>query len=109
MKLPQHFGLQHSPLGKGTPVLWQDAELARLQPRIETLLETPGIGPFTGEPGVGKTAALRQLVQGFNPHRHVLVYLAETDVGRLDLYRGLGCRALFARLGMPCEVGRRYV
>lgn len=89
MKLLQHFGLKHLPLGKGTPGLWQDAELARLQPRFEALLETPGIGLLTGEPGVGKTAALRQLTQGLNPHRHLLVYLAETDFGRLDLYRSL--------------------
>ena len=52
-------------------------------------MESPGIGLLTGEPGVGKTAALRRLAQGLNPHRYQVVYLAETDFGRLDLYRSL--------------------
>lgn len=38
---------------------------------------------------MGKTAALRALTQGLNPHRYQVIYLAETDFGRLDLYRAL--------------------
>ena len=41
------------------------------------------------KPGSAKTAALRQLTQALNPHRHRVIYLAETDFGRLDLYRSL--------------------
>jgi MSHA biogenesis protein MshM len=43
----------------------------------------------TGEPGVGKTTVLRHLVAGMNPHRYQIIYLSETDFGRLDLYRSL--------------------
>jgi len=89
MKSVQHFGLKHLPLGKGTTTLWQDPPLTRLDQRFQALLEYPGIGLLTGEPGIGKTAALRRLAQGLNPHRYVVVYLAETDFGRLDLYRSL--------------------
>ncbi|MES9881471.1 MAG: ATP-binding protein [Sedimenticola sp.] len=53
------------------------------------LLDSPGVGLLTGEAGVGKTAALRQLTQELNPHRYQVIYLSETDFGRLDLYRGL--------------------
>ena len=35
------------------------------------------------------TAALRTLTANLNPHRYQLLYLAETDFGRLDLYRTL--------------------
>jgi len=42
-----------------------------------------------GEPGVGKDAALRHLVQNANRHRYQVIYLSETDFGRLDLYRSL--------------------
>ncbi len=86
----QHFGLQHAPLGKQTPQLWDDGILATLQTRFQWLLESPGVGLLTGEAGVGKTAALRQIVQALNPHRYQVIYLAETDFGRLDLYRALG-------------------
>jgi MSHA biogenesis protein MshM len=85
----QHFGLTHDPLGKAAPELWDDGSLARLKERFLWLLEAPGIGLLTGEPGVGKTAALRQLTQGLNPHRYQVIYLAETDFGRTDLYRSL--------------------
>lgn len=38
---------------------------------------------------MGKTAALRALTAVLNPHRYLPLYLAETDFGRLDLYRSL--------------------
>jgi MSHA biogenesis protein MshM len=84
-----HFGLKHYPLGKAPAELWDDGALARLNERFTWLLESPGVGLLTGEAGVGKTAALRQLTQALNPHRYQMIYLAETDFGRLDLYRSL--------------------
>jgi adenylylsulfate kinase-like enzyme len=84
----QHFGLKHAPLGKPIPELWDDGTLATLGERFQWLLESPGVGLLTGPAGVGKTAALRQLTRALNPHRYQVIYLAETDFGRLDLYRG---------------------
>ncbi len=85
----QHFGLKHAPLGKPIPELWDDGTLTTLGERFQWLLESPGVGLLTGPAGVGKTAALRQLTRALNPHRYQVIYLAETDFGRLDLYRGL--------------------
>lgn len=85
----EHFGMKQFPLGKGNKELWDDGVQARLGERFQWLLESPGIGVLTGETGVGKTAALRKLTTEINPHRYKVVYLAETDFGRLDLYRGL--------------------
>jgi type II secretory pathway predicted ATPase ExeA len=85
----QHFGLKAAPLDKSTVDLWDDGALAHLEERFRWLLQSPGIGLLTGEPGVGKTAALRRLASALNPHRYQVIYLAETDFGRTDLYRGL--------------------
>jgi type II secretory pathway predicted ATPase ExeA len=85
----QHFGLKAAPLDKGATELWDDGALTRLDERFQWLLHSPGIGLLTGEPGVGKTAALRRLTQSLNPHRYQVIYLAETDFGRNDLYRSL--------------------
>ncbi len=63
--------------------------LACLHERFQWLLQSPGIGLLTGEAGVGKTAALRHLTHGLNPHRYQTIYLAETDFGSTDLYRSL--------------------
>jgi len=85
----QHFGLTCHPLGKGNIQLWDDGAMAHLQEQFQWLLETPGIGLLTGEPGVGKTAALRHITSKLNPHRYQVIYTAETDFGRLDIYRSL--------------------
>jgi MSHA biogenesis protein MshM len=85
----QHFGLNAAPLDKGSTALWDDGALARLEERFRWLLDSPGVGLLTGEPGVGKTVALRRLTQSLNPHRYQVIYLAETDFGRTDLYRSL--------------------
>ncbi len=89
----QHFGLRHAPLGKDITEPWDDGALAQLAERFNWLLQSPGIGLITGEPGVGKTAALRNLTRALNPHRYQPIYQAETDFGRIDIYRGLA-RAL---------------
>jgi len=89
----QHFGLRHPPLGKECTELWDDGAMTHFRERFAWLLQSPGIGLITGESGVGKTAALRQLTRNINPHRHQVVYQPETDFGRIDIYRGLA-RAL---------------
>jgi len=85
----KHFGIKHAPLGKQTPELWDDGTHSTIQSRFQWLLDSPGVGLLTGEAGVGKTATLRQLTEALNPHRYQVIYLAETDFGRLDLYRSL--------------------
>jgi type II secretory pathway predicted ATPase ExeA len=89
----QHFGLRHPPLGKELTEPWDDGTLALLAERFNWLLQSPGVGLITGEPGVGKTSALRNLTRNLNPHRYLVIYQAETDFGRIDIYRGLA-RAL---------------
>jgi hypothetical protein len=69
-------------LGKDQSELWDDGALACLNERFQWLLQSPGLGLLTGEAGVGKTAALRRLTHGLNPHRYQTIYLAETDFGR---------------------------
>jgi len=85
----QHFGLTHAPLGKQCRDLWDDGQLDPIRSRFQWLLDSPGLGLLTGEAGVGKTAVLRRLTETLSPHRYQVIYLAETDFGRVDLYRNL--------------------
>ena len=85
----QHFGLRYSPLSKEHTELWDDGSLSPLADRFQWLLDSPGIGLLTCEPGVGKTAALRRLTTALNPHRYQAIYLPETEFGRIDIYRSL--------------------
>jgi type II secretory pathway predicted ATPase ExeA len=85
----EHFGLKPALLGKDSTELWDDGAHAPLRERFQWLLHSPGLGLLTGEPGVGKTSVLRALTHPLNPHRYQVIYLSETDFGRLDLYRSL--------------------
>ncbi len=86
----KHFGLTHTPIGKAVKNFWDDGQqFSDFIEKFQWLLNNPGIGIFTGEPGVGKTAALRQATQNINPHTHQVIYMPETDFGRVDLYRSL--------------------
>jgi len=107
----QHFGLTQPPLGNQTLELWDDGHLAALRERFQWLLQSPGIGLLTGEAGVGKTAALRQLTKALNPHRYQVLYAPESDFGRFDLYRNLalalGLESAFRRAQLWHDIKER--
>lgn len=83
------FGLTHAPLGKECHVLWDNGQLAQFSQQFNWLLQSPGVGLLTAEPGLGKTALLRHATQNLNPHQYAVYYIADTDFGRLDFYREL--------------------
>jgi MSHA biogenesis protein MshM len=107
----QHFGLTHSPLGKQCRDLWDDGQLEPIRSRFQWLLDSPGLGLLSGEAGVGKTAVLRQLTAKLSPHRYQVIYMAETDFGRLDLYRhlalALGLEPAFRRAQLWRDIKAR--
>jgi type II secretory pathway predicted ATPase ExeA len=83
------FGLKDAPLGKKSLTLWDNGQVASLRQKFMWLLQSPGVGLLTAAPGLGKTAALRQITNTLNPHQYAVFYIAETDFGRLDFYRQL--------------------
>ena len=85
--LQQHFGLKHLPLAKNSPSLWMDQAFIQLKEHFMQSLNIPGVGVLTGEPGVGKTAALRHVTREINPHQYQVFYLAETQFTSFDIYR----------------------
>lgn len=85
----QHFGLKHAPLGKQCKMLWDDGQLTDLKQKFQWLLDSPGVGILTAEPGLGKTAMVRSLTDSLNPHQYQVIYVAETDFSRLEFYRQL--------------------
>ena len=109
----QHFGLTSQPLGKEIRDLWDDGPIAALKERFQWLLDNPGVALLTGDPGVGKTSALRQIADGLNPHRYKVIYMAETDFGRMDIYRQLalapGLDAAFRRSQLWRDIKARIL
>jgi MSHA biogenesis protein MshM len=85
----QFFGLKHAPLGKECTELWNNKQIVTFEKQFKWLLQSPGIGLLTSEPGLGKTAILRHITISLNPHQYLMYYISETDFGRLDFYRQL--------------------
>jgi MSHA biogenesis protein MshM len=83
------FGLTQAPFGKECNPLWDNGQLLGLIQQFNWLLQSPGIGLLTAAPGLGKTAALRQITRTLNPNQYRVYYIADTDFGRLDFYRQL--------------------
>lgn len=92
MSWRERFGMRGVPLPRGaagSTFFADDPNFQRLARTFAWLAAEPGIGVLVGEPGVGKSAAMRQLCRALPQHEHRVVYLHDTAVKPLDLYRML--------------------
>lgn len=86
------FDLSTYPLPKnaqGKTFFDKSPGYTRLRRAFRQLVEDPGLGVLTAEPGVGKTAAIRNLCAELPRPDHLVIYLCDTTVSPLDLYRSL--------------------
>jgi type II secretory pathway predicted ATPase ExeA len=74
---PAHDDLFHAPA------------LDELHSRLSYLVATRSIGLLTGEPGTGKSTALRRLRDDLHPDQVRCLYLFDTDIGANDFCRHL--------------------
>lgn len=85
------FGLTSHPFpqdaqgGKFSPT----PSFAKLSRRFQLLLDEPGLGLLTAESGLGKTSAIRHLSSLLPRPDHLVIYLCDTAVSPLELYRAL--------------------
>lgn len=88
----QRFGLTGHPLPKnaaGKTFFDKSPGYQKLKRRFAQLIDEPGLGVLTSDPGVGKTAAIRNLCTQLPKPNYVVLYLCDTAVSPLDLYRTL--------------------
>ena len=88
----KRFGLLGHPLPKdaqGKTFCELGPAHQRLRRAFTRLLDQPGLAVLTGEAGVGKTAALRNLCTELPKPDYQVLYLCDTAVSPLDLYRTL--------------------
>ena len=91
MEYLQRFGLAHDifPQDANQESFFKAPGYARLEKRFELLARCPGLGVLVGDVGVGKTSAIRNLCAGLpRPDYHVL-YLCDTAISPVELYRQL--------------------
>ena len=91
--LRQALGLKWNPFSPDVPVeaLWRSPELETFCWRLERLVRDGGFALVTGEPGTGKSVALRQLAHSLDQLPDVTVgVLTRPQSALADFYRELG-------------------
>lgn len=92
-KLLATYGLKWDPFSPDVPVeaLWVSAEMQHFLSRVRALLRDGGFALITGEPGSGKSVALRFLAHHLQTLPDVLVGVISRPQSALaDFYRELG-------------------
>ena len=112
----QRFELTATPFPKNAKEETFFAESAgykHLERSFKMLLEEPGLGVLTAEPGVGKTAAIRNLALALPRPQYRVVYVCDTSIGPLDAYRTLalelGLDPAFRRAALWRQLKERIV
>jgi type II secretory pathway predicted ATPase ExeA len=88
----KRFGLTGHPLPKdarGKTFFDKAPVHDKLNRAFTRLLDEPGLGIVTGDPGVGKTTALRNRCAELPKPDYLVLYICDTAVSPLDLYRAL--------------------
>lgn len=91
MRFLQFFGLKFNPFRKEVPVeqLFDSQSSLELRSRLEYLQTTRGIGLVIGEPGAGKTTALRAYLKQLNPASYHSCYFALSTLNVKEFLSGL--------------------
>jgi MSHA biogenesis protein MshM len=88
----QRFSLSGHPLPKnaqGKTFFDKTPAYRKLERAFRQTIDDPGLGVLTAEAGMGKTAAIRNLCAQLPRPDHLVLYLCDTAVAPLDLYRTL--------------------
>lgn len=100
----QHlFGFTHLPFNQPSHAeqLFSCPQLDELQARLRFLVDHQATGLLTGEPGCGKSTALRRLRDTLNPEQIKLLYLFDNTGSERDF-----CAQIALELGIEPHVSR---
>lgn len=104
--LATQFGLKFHPFRGDVPIeaLYPVPTVDSFLRRIELTVADGGFAMITGEPGTGKSVALRLLADRLEKHRDVVVGTIDHPQSRItDFYRELG-----ERFGVPFHIHNRW-
>ncbi|NLT51068.1 MAG: AAA family ATPase [Ignavibacteria bacterium] len=86
-----YYGLKFNPFDKAIDItsIYESHDIKELGARFKYLQSTRGIFLLTGEPGTGKSTALRRFATSLNPSLYKVCYFPLSTVTVMDFYRGL--------------------
>jgi len=90
----QFFGMKFNPFDKETDsaTLYVGSDIRELEGRLKFVLENRGIFLLIGEPGSGKTAALKMITDRLGPSLYRPMYISLTTVTVNDFYNALASK-----------------
>lgn len=86
-----YFGMEFNPFDKAidTKFAFETNDLKVMNNRLNYLKENPGIALFTGNPGMGKTFAIRNFIKSLNPNLFKCVYISMSSLTVHEFYKQL--------------------
>ena len=90
----QYFGFKSTPFAKDIKPeqMFLSEGFKELLKRFEYIKEYRGIMTVAGEPGLGKTSAIRYFMDSLNPQSYFPVYIPLATVGVSDFYKQLNAK-----------------
>jgi len=87
----QFFGMTTNPFEKDVPAgeMYEGGDIREVDSRLKYMLDCHGIFLLVGEPGSGKTAALRKFISGLGQSLYRPLYLPLTTLTVNDFYSAL--------------------
>jgi type II secretory pathway predicted ATPase ExeA len=84
------YGLEFNPFLKGKKnTAVETSQYREVQTRLNYLLQTKGFGLLTGQPGMGKTTAVRNWVDSLNAAAYKPIYISLSTLTVMEFYRML--------------------
>jgi type II secretory pathway predicted ATPase ExeA len=99
----KYFGFSVTPFSRDITVaeLLKTKNLNELVERLKHVAKNREVGVLTGDPGVGKTTALRRMAQELDKNRYRVLYVYDSDLTPRNFYvetlHQLGYRPKFSR------------
>lgn len=109
------FGLKRHPFDKqiSTEDLYSSEPMAECLARLDYIKQRGGIMLLTGDPGIGKTVAIRRFTDSLNPNLYRPIYTPLATLNRFDILRHinhkLGLRFLAAKSAMYTQIQQEII
>jgi len=90
MDYTSRYGLEYNPFIKGSrETLVETSQYREVTTRLNYLLQIKGIGILTGNPGAGKTTAIRNWTASLNRTANKVIYVPVSTLTLIEFYRYL--------------------
>ena len=110
-----YYGLEFNPFDKDieTKYAYEAEDLKILKNRLEFVKENKTMALITGNPGMGKTFAIRNFISELNRNLYKVIYICMSTVTTYEFYKQLcyelGIEPPFKKVDMFREIQERIL